>query len=113
MKGSKSVFDIAPRTGYWEDGSRWIPQPGRNADIYVLAYHPVDDERADHRDPAQWLFYVIATTALPDQKTVSLGRVVSLAEPRRFDGLAQSVEALRENFRSDAGDNGFAQFSIY
>ena len=48
----KGQFDIAARTGYWvEDGSRWIERPGRPADIYILAWHPVVDQReADHRD---------------------------------------------------------------
>ncbi|MGH7045584.1 MAG: hypothetical protein ACREE2_04250 [Stellaceae bacterium] len=49
-------FDISPRSGYWQDGSRWIERAGRHAQIYVFCHHPVDDAAADHRDPLQWSF---------------------------------------------------------
>ena len=38
---SRASWDIRPRTGYWNDGIEWVAQPGRNADIYVLAHHPI------------------------------------------------------------------------
>jgi len=41
-------FDIRERTGYWENGVTWIAQPGRCAQIYLFAHHPIADESADH-----------------------------------------------------------------
>lgn len=89
------TFDIAPRTGYWIGGTQWVPQAGRNADIYVLAHHPIDDDTADHREPLQWHFYVVATSKLPDQKTISLNRVKALAQVCGYDQLADEVEDVR------------------
>lgn len=54
-------FDIAPRKGYWpRDGGSWFESPGRQADLYAFAWHPIESEVCDHRDPAQWSFYVVA-----------------------------------------------------
>ena len=56
---SVARWDIGARKGYWE-GEKYVAQRGRNAELYVLAWHPVSErEIADHRDPAQWLFFVI------------------------------------------------------
>lgn len=61
-------FSIAPSKGYFlPDGTTWVDEPGRHAEIYVLAWHPVVDDTADHRDPSQWWFYVIDARDLPDQ----------------------------------------------
>jgi hypothetical protein len=47
---SKCLFDIAAREGFRE-GAVWVDKPGRNADLYVLAHHGVEDIAvADHRD---------------------------------------------------------------
>jgi len=68
------VFGIKRQTGYWANGTDWIPAPTptRYADIYVFAWHGKTDETCDHADPAQWRFHVVRTTALPDTDTVSL-----------------------------------------
>lgn len=71
-------FDIAPRTGFWTDGgARWVERPGRLAEIYIFAWHPVTDtEQADQRDPEQWRFFVVPSAGLPDgQKTIAVGVV--------------------------------------
>lgn len=73
-KTTKGSFDIAPRKGYFTlDGGEWISQPGRLADIYILAWHPVVDQvEADHRDHTQWLFFVVPSEQLPQgQKRMS------------------------------------------
>jgi hypothetical protein len=73
-KPTKGSFDIRSRTGYWADGgARWVDSPGRQAHLYIFAWHPVSDpETADHRDPRQWHFFVVPTKELPpDQKTIS------------------------------------------
>ena len=49
----------------------------------VFAHHPIMDESADHRDPRQWRFHVVATGRLPIDKTISLVKVALLSE-RRF-----------------------------
>src|SRR5690606_35488651 len=40
-KPSSPSFDIATRTGYWENGATWVPRPGRQAHLYIFAYHAV------------------------------------------------------------------------
>lgn len=50
-KPSAPRFDIAPRTGRWETDGSFVKDPGRAAQIYIFAYHPIADESADHRDP--------------------------------------------------------------
>lgn len=92
-KPSACSFDIASRTGRWENGVEWIAEPGRSAHIYVFAHHPVADESADHRDPTQWQFYVIATERLPNTRRLSLSRLRSLGEACAFQVLRQFVSA--------------------
>lgn len=93
-KPSRSSFDIAERTGFYR-GSEWTDAPGRNADIYVFALHPVTDATADHREPEQWHFYVVAASALPPQKTISLTRVARLADPVDVEGLREAVMRIQ------------------
>lgn len=94
-KKISASFDIAPRKGYWE-GLNWIPDPGRRAHIYVLAFHSFTNETADHRDPAQWRFYVVRSADLPNARTISLGPLGRLSEPCSFAELGKRVsEAAR------------------
>lgn len=93
-KLARPGWDIAPRTGYWTEGINWVAVPGRNADIYVLALHGVTDETADHRDPAQWLFYVVASADLPAQKTIGHSSLERLAVPVSFEDLAKEVASV-------------------
>ncbi len=90
-KPSACSFDIAHRAGRYEAGTQWIDAPGRNAQVYVFAYHPIFDETADHRDASQWEFYVLPTSQLPDTKQISLSSVQALAEANAFAGLRQAV----------------------
>ena len=73
-------FDIAARTEAWTKGGGFPNYlPGRPADIYVFAWHPVSDpEVADHRCPQQWEFFVVPERHLPDQKSISITRVQKL-----------------------------------
>lgn len=91
------AFDIAPRTGYWtQDGSRWIefPKPMRAADVYVFAWHGEREHGvADHRNVGQWRFHVVAEPDLPpDQKTIALSSVRSLAPDCGFADLHRVVQ---------------------
>ena len=93
-KPSSASFDIAERTGSWE-GPTWVPGAGRKAHIYVFAHHPIPDETADHRDPAQWQFYTVGTEVLPLQKRIALGSLQRLCLASDFAGLSNHVERLR------------------
>lgn len=90
-KPSSCSFDIARRTGRWENGIEWVEAPGRSAHIYVFAHHPVFDHSADHRDPKQWLFYVVATRSLPDTKRIGISALQTFAEPCGYDELNYNV----------------------
>ena len=67
-------FDIRLRTGYWpKDGGPWVTDWARQADVYVFAWHGETDEHADHRDVAQWRFFVVAERLLPaEQNSIGL-----------------------------------------
>lgn len=91
-KPSPASFDIATRTGRW-DGADWLPEPGRAADIYIFAHHPISDSTADHRDPAQWDFYVVRSTELPETRRLSLLAARRLSGSHRFFELLQAVES--------------------
>ena len=94
---TRGSFDIAPRTGYWSDGgSKWVEQPGRPADIYIFAWHPVTEEQtADHRDPDQWEFYVVPEAELPPrQKTIALSRLSKHWAPVKIDDLVAKLSEL-------------------
>jgi len=90
---SKGQFDIAPRKGYYDDGSAWVDHIGRNAHIYVFAWHPeINPEVADHRDPMQWQFFVVPEPLLSrTAKTISLSAVRRLAGPVGAEGLNKAV----------------------
>lgn len=77
---NRAAFDIRERLHRYEGAVR-IDEPGRYADLYLFAYHDRCDETADHGDPSQWRFYVVETSRLPANQTISLSRVACLAEP--------------------------------
>ena len=80
----------------WDNaGATWIAAPGRHAQIYVFAHHPVTDDSADHRDAGRWRFYVVATGALPPAKTIGLGKLRRLGEEVGWGDLRAAVERLR------------------
>ncbi|MFP5329841.1 MAG: hypothetical protein ACLGHC_06875 [Alphaproteobacteria bacterium] len=87
----KPCFSIKEKTGRWEDGDRWVEERSRNADIFIFAWHPVTDDTADHRDPHQWQFFVVAERDLPVQKSISLTRVMTLSDPVSFNALPAKV----------------------
>ena len=86
-------FDIAPRQGYWpRQGAPWVAGTGRPADIYVFAWHGEVGQHADHRDAAQWRFFVLAERALPArQKTIGLGKLENIANHCGIAGLERAV----------------------
>ena len=87
------AFDIAPRSGFWTRRGVWIDSPGRQADIYVFAWHGRDDDRADHTDSGQWLFFAAAEHDLPEnQKSIGLGRLKAIAAPCGVTDLPVGVD---------------------
>lgn len=78
-KPSSPRFDIAARTGRWETDGVFVREHGRAAQVYIFAHHPVVDGRADHRDPMQWRFYVVAAKNLPTAKSIGLEPVRAIA----------------------------------
>ena len=87
------TFDMAPRSGFWTREGVWIDSPGRQADIYVFAWHGRDDDHADHTDSGQWLFFVVAERDLPEsQKSIGLGRLEGIAAPCGVADLRIEVE---------------------
>jgi hypothetical protein len=94
-KATSPIFDIRARTGYFE-GAEWFPQPGRPAQIYVFAHHPVMDGSADHCDPAQWRFHIVPVPLLPIGKRISLGKVAQISVAIGWSDLSETVEQRRE-----------------
>ena len=88
-------FDIAYRKEPWTKGGDFAPYcPGRPADVYIFAWHPiVDNQVADHRSAEQWNFFVVPERELPDQKTISINRVKNLATEIKYARLADDVAA--------------------
>lgn len=99
---SKCRFDIRARKGRWE-GQDWVPEPGRNADIYVFAHHPLADGSADHRDPAQWTFYVVEAKRLPDAATMGLSSALVLGVRCSHEELSAVVSETARRFTNNAG----------
>ncbi len=100
-KPASSRFDIASRAGLWSDnGGKWKQNPGRQADIYVFAFHGLWEplEEVDHRDPSQWQFFVLPAVKLPKaQKTINRNGLISLgAISAGADTLQAVVMAMIE-----------------
>ncbi|MFD0848628.1 hypothetical protein [Sphingosinicella xenopeptidilytica] len=102
-KPSKPIFDVAARTGHWEGGTQWIAQVGRPAHIYVFAHHGIYADHADHRDPAQWAFYVVATRDLPDLKQAALSTISRFTEPVSISALADKVRITASQITNEGG----------
>ena len=109
---SRGKFGInRPSESYYlEDGTyEKTRRPQRHADIYVFAWHPVEDlNEADHRRPDQWEFFVVPEKCLPrpkdDSKTDSItpGQLVKCdrAVHCAYKKLADNVTKVRESLGS-------------
>lgn len=108
-KPSRGVFDICARTGHWTDGgAQWVSQPGRQADIYIFAWHPIAQPgKINHRDPAQWLFYIVPAAELPaGQKTISESVIAKRWPATRSDELDSAVSRHIAQLNVDADEKG-------
>lgn len=89
---NRGRFDISCRKMRWE-GAKRINEAGRFASIYVFGWHPeCDPSVADHRDPRQWQFHVVATSNLPDRRSIGLGPLVKLAPPVGIEAVKSEIE---------------------
>ena len=73
---------------YYENGIGWLqaPAPTRYIAIYIFAWHGVtDDATCDQADPAQWRFYVVPTTKLPETNTVTLATLKGMGPGDGYD----------------------------
>ena len=96
---SRCRWDIAKRTGRYNQLG-WVPAYERSADLYVLAFHSVEGELADHRDPAQWHFFVIPARALPEARSIGLESVRKITGASSYEGLAAEVARTSADVRS-------------
>ena len=89
-----ATFDIAYRKEAWTKGGDFAPYcPGRPADVYIFACHPIADRRvADHRHPEQWRFVVVPERQLPAQKTISINRLRDLGAEVGYEQLSAEIE---------------------
>lgn len=89
-------FDIAPRKGYWDENGSWVPKLGRNAHVYVFAWHGAPSDTADQREPASWKFYVAVADDLPDQKSIALSRIRALYHACDITTLSSVLDEVSE-----------------
>ena len=70
--------------------------PKRVVDLYIFAWHGASSRKdADHRDRTQWEFYVVQSGKLPKaQKTIGLSSIRDIANPVKFNMLAQTVRDM-------------------
>ena len=90
-------FSIAHKTGRYE-GQAWIAEPGRNAEIFIFGWHDRTDATADHCDPAQWQFFVVAESDLPAQRSISLSTLARLTDPVTHSALGARVAEVATRF---------------
>ena len=91
LKASQCSFDIAERSGEWEDGVRWVARRGRNADVFLFCHHPIVSPEADHRDAAQWRFFPVPEKLLPKTKRIALSAVEKFSSGVEYWQLARAV----------------------
>ncbi len=91
---NRGRFDIAKRKVRW-DGAKRIDGGGRYANLYIFAWHPViDPDLADHRQPDQWLFHLLRTDDLPDQRSIALSRLQALSPAIDLGAVPALIAAL-------------------
>ena len=90
-------FDIAPRTVRYEKDGRRESRKGRNAHVYVFAWHGAPRDTADQRKPASWEFYVAKASELPDQKTIALSRIRALFRSCDITTLSSVLDEVSES----------------
>ena len=95
---SSGSFKIGAAKGYYRGGTDWVAKPGRHAEVYILSWHPRTDEATDHRNPDQWIFYVINVRDLPEQTTIALSRLERQWPAVGYSELRKAVDAAVERW---------------
>lgn len=89
-KKSPPKFDIALRK-HRGAGGQFVEDDKRAAQLYLFAYHPVEGEDADHREPDQWEFYLCPEKTLPRQKSIRLSKIRSLCQKIEISKLRSAL----------------------
>ena len=92
-------FSIEEKAGYWT-GGEYTLSPGRHAQIYIFAWHPIADrEIADHRKIEQWTFHLIEAKALPPgQDSIRLSVLVRLgARSASAGNFGDALDQMRQS----------------
>ena len=75
---------------------RGIGYPTRTIVFLAVIGLWFEGETADHRDAAQWDFYVVPALSLPEgQRTISLSKIKKLARPVPITGLGEEIDRVR------------------
>lgn len=99
-KPSVIGFDIAKKLGWNSETNVYATLPVRPADCYVFCLYTEKDQAvADVLNISSWQFYVLPTsvvnTALGEQKSVRLSRIVALCpDPVCYQDLKPRVDAV-------------------
>ncbi|MEZ5924923.1 MAG: hypothetical protein R3D57_11140 [Hyphomicrobiaceae bacterium] len=98
-KPSVISFSVA-KSRQWSETSGLGNESSRPAQIYVFALLAhMDQATLDPLDLDQWVFYVLPTSVLDarqrSQHSITLPSLAKLAEPRRFEQLADAVRECR------------------
>jgi len=96
-KPSVIRFDIAKKR-FWNSATNEVTAtPDRPADIYVFCHYAGAATNEAVVDPANWVFYVLATAVLNDelgdQKSVGLSTLAGLAAPVPWSELRAKVDS--------------------
>ncbi len=92
-KPSNARFSIRGSKA-WTETSGWAGEIQRQATVYVFAWHPIVDDTADHRNPDQWEFYVVAEHKLPEQQSLSLNLARSLCKACKTHELLSTIISM-------------------
>lgn len=77
----------------------------RQNDIYVFCLNTgINEEESNPLDMGNWEFYVVPTSIInekcaPEQKTISLGKVKTLAPLTRYNDLKEIIDSICENIK--------------
>jgi hypothetical protein len=101
---SKIVFGVRPAMGWDARTDTFAESAGRSADVYVFCLLEGDDHDAiNPLDVAQWTFYVLPTSKLPEQKTIRLGPLKALGPYEcAYDELKSAIHGAAAENRGDA-----------
>lgn len=96
-RATKPVFGIPKKRGWISETNEWDNKLDRQADVYIFClYHETDEQKARQNvlNTDFWKFYVVPTSGLPDQKTISLSSLERLTSTIPFTELKSRVDSI-------------------